>query len=260
MFPERPRISDDTLLTIATCDAIVETRGVVTAAAIAETMRRRFLAGRFHGLGSSTLKALRDLAAGAHWALSGARGEYAAGSGAAMRAAPLAFCLDPDADDDRVCIRDIARITHHSDEAYVGALAAVAAVRLCALRGEVPDSLLTEVASMLPDSRVRDRMVKLQTLYGADVTAGAALGSTGYVVDAVPLALFIAARSRETDVEGAVRRAVSCGGDTDTVASLAAQVVGASGREPPSELLEQIDGIRDVQASVERFADLIRTA
>src|SRR5262245_24138963 len=66
------------------------------------------------GLGSSTLKALRDLSAGAHWALAGARGEYAAGAGAAMRIAPLAFLLDPASADDRVLIRDVARITHHS--------------------------------------------------------------------------------------------------------------------------------------------------
>ena len=83
-------------------------------------MRCWFGDGKVTGLGSSTLKALRDLQAGAHWALSGARGEYAAGNGAAMRAAPLAFFLDPAVDADRTRLRDIARITHHHDEAYVG--------------------------------------------------------------------------------------------------------------------------------------------
>ena len=56
-------------------------------------------------LGSSTLKALRDLAAGAHWELAGARGEYAAGTGAAMRIAPLAFLLEPGSAADRVIVR-----------------------------------------------------------------------------------------------------------------------------------------------------------
>jgi hypothetical protein len=40
--------------------------------------------GKLTGLGASTLKALRDLQVGAHWALSGWSGEYAAGNGAAM--------------------------------------------------------------------------------------------------------------------------------------------------------------------------------
>ena len=43
--------------------------------------------------------------------------------GAAMRLAPLAFVLDSDRDDDRRTIRDVCRITHRNDEAYVGGLA-----------------------------------------------------------------------------------------------------------------------------------------
>jgi ADP-ribosylglycohydrolase len=48
-----------------------------------------------------------------------------------MRIAPLAFV--PSAD--RVVIRDAVRITHHNDEAYLGALAVVLAIR-----GEWPAS------------------------------------------------------------------------------------------------------------------------
>src|SRR6185436_11200092 len=73
-FPEHPRLSDDTLPTAATCEAIVSANGVVSAATIATTMSQWFVAGRLRGLGSSTLKALRDLSAGAHWASAGARG------------------------------------------------------------------------------------------------------------------------------------------------------------------------------------------
>lgn len=69
-FPERPRLSDDTWLTVATCEAIVRAGGHVDPSGIAESFRAWFEHGRLRGLGSSTLKALRDLAAGAHWALS----------------------------------------------------------------------------------------------------------------------------------------------------------------------------------------------
>lgn len=81
-------LSDDTQLTLATCEAITE-RGVVAPDVLASAFLRWFKAGELTGLGSSTLKALRDLAAGGHWALAGARGEKAAGNGAAMRIAPL---------------------------------------------------------------------------------------------------------------------------------------------------------------------------
>ena len=71
------------------------------------------------GLGSSTLKPLRELQVGGHWALVGRSGEYAAGNGAAMRIAPLAFKQQVD----RQTLKDICSITHKNDEAYTGALA-----------------------------------------------------------------------------------------------------------------------------------------
>ena len=79
VFPSNPILSDDTLLVLATCEAIIERRGVVAPHAIAGRFLQWFQADRLVGLGSSTLKALRDLARGAHWALAGARGEFAAG-------------------------------------------------------------------------------------------------------------------------------------------------------------------------------------
>jgi ADP-ribosylglycohydrolase len=69
-------------MTLATCEAIANS-GRVDPALIADAFRSWFDERRFSGLGSSTLKALRDLQAGAHWALAGARGEMAAGNGGA---------------------------------------------------------------------------------------------------------------------------------------------------------------------------------
>jgi len=87
-------ITDDTQFTLATCESIVE-RGHVSPEHLAATFASWHRQRRFTGLGASTLKALVELEAGQHWALAGAKGERAAGNGAAMRIAPLAFCLDP---------------------------------------------------------------------------------------------------------------------------------------------------------------------
>src|SRR5438552_12980525 len=100
-------------------------------------------------MGSSTLKALHDLDAGLHWALAGAKGEMSAGNGAAMRIAPLAFHLDPTVARDRQVIRDVCRITHHNEEAYVGALAIVVAVRSLALGQSSPTDLFAPVLQNL---------------------------------------------------------------------------------------------------------------
>src|SRR4051812_12338318 len=88
------RLSDDTQLTLATCEAIF-TFGRPDPTTIAVWFAEWHRERRFTGLGASTLKALTELGAGGHWALVGRKGEQAAGNGAAMRIAPLAFFCSP---------------------------------------------------------------------------------------------------------------------------------------------------------------------
>lgn len=255
-FPRIAVVSDDTQLVMATCEALVDSGGRVDPEVIAGRFRDWFTSGRLTGLGSSTLKALRDLAAGAHWALSGARGEFAAGAGAAMRAAPLAFFLDPHREQDRRTLRDVARITHHSDEAYAGALAMILAVRHSSSDRGVPADLLAAVAAELPDTAVRDRMLELAS--ATDETA-ARLGVSGHVVDAVPLALRIASVPGVSCAD-AVRTAIAYGGDTDTIAAMAAQILGAGRVAAPDELLDRVPDAADARALFSRTALLIRSA
>jgi ADP-ribosylglycohydrolase len=191
-IPEHSTLSDDTQLTLATCESILE-RGNVDPENIAYNLLRWFVEGRVQGIGASTLKAMRDLQAGTHWALSGSRGERAAGNGAAMRAAPLAFFLNPVLSSDRTIIRDVCRITHHHDEAYIGALAVVFAIR-SVLSGEwSPGNSFLQIAhSSLPDSAIRDRIERLLPLVLSPAEIATRFGATGYVVDTVPLALYCA--------------------------------------------------------------------
>ena len=221
-------LSDDTQLTLATCEAIAEV-GRVDPAAIAETMANWFAEGRVTGVGASTFASLRSLTQGGHWALAGMRGERAAGNGAAMRIAPLAFLPDPADLSDRRTIRDVCRITHHNEEAYVGALAIVAAVR-SAWMGTwtgTPD-LLDRVVPLLPDSRVRERMDEIRRLGPHVPLAEIAgrLGNSGYVVESIPLALRGAEQVQSLGFPGMLEQLISSGGDTDTIASIAGQIAG----------------------------------
>src|SRR5262249_44113434 len=192
------------------------------------------------GLGASTLKALRDLDAGAHWALAGRKGDQAAGNGAAMRIAPLTFCVDLLAEESRRLIRDVCRITHHHDEAYTGALAVVLAIRAANESGRSLDW----IASHLPDTSVRDRLVNYAAVPPElGVTdAGRRYGVSGYVVESVPFALFAARRVDQLGFTGMLEQVIAAGGDTDTNASLAGQIartsLGVQGL--PRELLERL--------------------
>jgi ADP-ribosylglycohydrolase len=241
--------SDDTQLTLATCEAIVEF-GEPEPKAIAEHLRKWFITGGITGVGSSTLKALRDLEAGAHWALAGARGERAAGNGAAMRAAPLAFFLDPSINADRVRLRDIARITHHHDEAYIGALAVVVALRRTAAALDWSNEA---VASELPDSRVRDYLIRASGLVGVGPVVGE-VGSSGFVAETIPVAFEIARQMRVIGFESAIHEMNSLGGDTDTVGSIGGQIWGAATGIDSADLLANISGASRVIEVADRFA------
>ena len=81
-----------------------------------------------------------------------------------MRIAPLAFHLDPTLAHDRQTIRDVCRITHHNDEAYVGALVQTIAIRSLVFDNNSPAELFETVLRYLPDSRVRDRILELDAL------------------------------------------------------------------------------------------------
>jgi ADP-ribosylglycohydrolase len=256
-IPDELTVTDDTQLTLATCEAVVEAGGV-DPARIAGRFVTWFRAGRLHGLGASTLKALRDLDQGAHWALAGAKGERAAGNGAAMRVAPLAYLLDPGADSDRTKLRDVCRITHHHDEAYVGALAVVAAVRLASRPDYPMRDLLADVGRQLPDSQVRDRL-KVFAGFGDEVTPaqiGDTWGSSGFVADSVPLAIFAAREIHRLPFEAILVNAVEAGGDTDTIASIAGQIAGAAvgASALPGQLLVRLRGADDIAAIAELFA------
>lgn len=252
------KISDDTQLTLATCESIVEL-GRVSPEHIADCFTRWFRERRITGAGSSTLKALRDLDAGAHWALSGRKGEMSAGNGAAMRIAPLAFHLDPTRDEDRQITRDVCRITHHNDEAYAGALAVLAAIRWLAFdRAASPTKLFETVSTHLPDSRVRDRIMELASLPNELTVAEIAsrYGASGYVVESVPLALYAARQIDRFPLEVVLRNAIEAGGDTDTIASMAGQIAGTwiGASQIPRELIDSLPKASDIEQSVHRFA------
>lgn len=255
------RISDDTQMTLATCEAIAQC-GRVDPAVIAATFGHWHKQSRFTGIGAATYKALTELNQGGHWALVGMKGERAAGNGAAMRIAPLAFCLAPKNPQARKTIRDVSRITHHNEEAYVGALAVALAVS-AAWRADWDGghSLILSVIDQLPDSSVRDRLIAIaqcdETVSLREVATR--FGCSGYVVESVPLALYAAQQLRETGLSDLLIEVVSLGGDADTIASITGQIAGAFIGQAalPQELVARLPNLPMIERIARQFAEAV---
>lgn len=249
-------ITDDTQLTLATLESIVEHREV-NPEKIAERFTHWYRQRRFTGLGSSTLKALRELDAGGHWATVGAVGERAAGNGTGMRIAPLAFLLDPDDDISRRTIRDVCRITHRHDEAYIGALAIIRAIRFALQNRNLSAELFDLLSDHLPDSVVRDRVriIRSESISPRDYAER--FSSFGYVADSVPLAILAAVRF--SDFDSLLTELVTLGGDADSNASMACQILGAAqGLEAlPAAWLTRIVEADQIEQTVRDFARFI---
>jgi ADP-ribosylglycohydrolase len=256
-------LSDDTQLSLATCEAMLEVGGV-SPEAIAKAFLRHYRERKLTHLGASTLKALRDLDAGAHWALSGRKGDRSAGNGAAMRIAPLGFSLDVESESDRVTVRDVCRITHHSDEAYLGALAVLLAMRHCptdSANDSANDAdFFDTLVDALPDSRVRDQLEVYQGIPRENdlATIAAEHGSSGYVAHTVPLALYTARRIMQQGFGEVLAEAAKLPGDMDTICSIAGQVAGYyTGLDDlPAELVSLAPVLPAAEAAT-RFANAL---
>lgn len=216
------QITDDTQLTLATCEAICS-KGKVSPENIASTLLKYFKEKKITGIGASTLKAFRELELGGHWSLVGRKGEYAAGNGAAMRIAPLAFCKGLSEKE----IYEICSITHQNDDAYVGALSVLISIReILNENWTGKENLFQIIIEQIPDTRLKDRLIEIDKIKHKSLLEIGNLGNNGYVVNSIPLAIAAAYKAPIIGIESMFETIIKIGGDTDTNASIAGQIIG----------------------------------
>jgi ADP-ribosyl-[dinitrogen reductase] hydrolase len=227
--PQQPEvrrwaITDDTQLTLATCEVLCDEKGF-SVELLAEYFLKYYQQKKITGIGASTLQAMKALEVGGHWSQVGRMGEYAASNGAAMRIAPLAFFSYIS----RETIRDVCRITHKNDEAYVGVLAVFLSLKLI-IEGKWTggNNLIELLIPQLPDTNIRDRLVEINKEHrSSNIADVSKLGNSGYVVNSVPFAIFSAMQVQKLGFERMIEQVIATGGDTDTNASIAGQIAGA---------------------------------
>ena len=209
LFPEVSRFTDDTVLTVATAFSLL------TDGDWAANYR---LFGRLYplaGYGASFRK----------WLAEGGSGPYNSwGNGSAMRVAPVAWAFDTE-QAVLATARDSAAVTHDHPEGIKGAQATALAVFL-ARQGADKETIRAEISGRFGYDldRATD---EIRPCYAFDVSC------QGSVPEA--LICFLEA----DDWLDAVRRAVSLGGDADTMACIAGAVGEAFWGGVPAPLADR---------------------
>ncbi|MEJ2695692.1 MAG: ADP-ribosylglycohydrolase family protein [Candidatus Sulfobium sp.] len=213
LFGPGSRFTDDTVLTVAVADCLLNNKDY------ASTFReygRRYPHAGYGGMFR-------------RWVRSDSLGPYnSLGNGSAMRVSPVGFAFGS-LDEVLREARRSAEVTHNHPEGIKGAQATAAAIFLAGQGGD------------------KDEIKRyVEENFGYDLGPTLAEIRPGYMFDptcpgSVPQS--ITAFLESDDYEGAVRNAVSLGGDSDTMACIAGGVAQAYYRRIPSRILREVRAI-----------------
>ncbi len=210
LFQEHSVFTDDTVLTVAVAHAILE--GTDYASSF-KFFGRRYPSA---GYGGSFFA----------WLFSPDTAPYNSwGNGAAMRVSPVGFAYDSV---DQVLdeAKKTAEVTHNHPEGIKGAQATALAVFL-ARQGESKESIKQEIAQRFSYDLDR-RLNEIRPTYRFDISCQGSVPES------------IIAFLESEDFEDAVRKAISLGGDSDTMACIAGGIAQAFYGEIPATIVSNV--------------------
>lgn len=210
LFQSKSRFTDDTVLTVAIADAIVKNNDYQSAL---KTYGQTYPDAGFGMLFFN-------------WLFSPGSEPYNSfGNGSAMRVSPVGFAFDT-VEEVLAEAEKSASITHNHPEGVAGAQAVALAVFL-AREGNEKADIRNEISNRFGYNLER-RLDEIRPGYSFDVTCR---GS-------VPEALIAFLES--DDVEDAIRKAVSLGGDSDTLACITGGIAQAYYKKMSEDLVNKV--------------------
>jgi ADP-ribosylglycohydrolase len=215
LFHDDCRFTDDTVLTVALAESILEGTPYV------QLLKRYYRAYPRAGYGGIFH----------HWARSESEEPYNSfGNGSAMRVSPVGFAHNSLAEvlDEA---RRSAEVTHNHPEGVKGAQAVAAAIYL-AHTGQSKEQIKAYITTSFQYHLDRS-LEDIRPLYAFDVTC------QGSVPEAIIAFL------ESSDFEDAVRKAISLGGDSDTMACIAGGIAQAYYGGVPEPITQYVYEILD---------------
>ena len=211
LFTEESRFTDDTVLTIAIADCVLNGKDYE------EEVRNYGNAFLDAGYGKTFKKWLAGIIQGPYnsW-----------GNGSAMRVSPIGFALETEAEILEEAKKS-ADITHNHEEGVKGAQAIAMSVfmaRKGKSKAEIKEYIETKFGYNL------DRTIdEIRPTYEFNVSCQGSVPES------------IIAFLESEDFEDAIRTAISIGGDSDTIASMTGAIAEAFYKNIPQELIDRVN-------------------
>lgn len=226
LFSPDCHFTDDTVLTIAVADAILQERDYAT---FIQDYARRYPNAGYGGFFK-------------RWIYDENKEAYNSfGNGSAMRVSPVGWAFDTREDVLREAERS-ASVTHNHPEGIKGAQAVALAVFL-ARQGQDKTTIQQEIIQRF-NYDLKRTLDEIRPSYSFDVSCQGSVPES------------IIAFLESESVEDAIRKAISLGGDSDTMACISGAIAEAYYRDIPEEILITIERLlpRELLQVVNRFA------
>jgi ADP-ribosylglycohydrolase len=225
LFSPESRLTDDSVLTVATMDSIIKDK------AFNESYKYWFRKYPHAGFGGSFI----------NWAMSEDMKPYNSfANGSAMRVSPVGFYYNS-LEEVLQKAKESAEVTHNHTEGIKGAKAVAAAIFL-AKHGSGKEEIKEYIEKNF-GYNLNDSIDSIRSWYKFDVSCQ---GS-------VPLAIISFLESES--YEDAVRNAISIGGDSDTIACIAGGIAEAYYKGVPDFIAERVKELlpEEMKEILERF-------
>lgn len=209
LYQQASTYTDDTVLTVAIASSIL------TSIPYAVSLRAFGRAFPLAGYGGSFI----------NWIWSDDAGPYNSwGNGSAMRVSPVGFAFD--SEEEVLCeAENTAKVTHSHPEGIKGAQATALAVFM-ARTGETKEAIKNQITRRFGYDLDR-KLDDIRTYYTFDVSC------QGTVPQAVIAFL------ESDDFEDAIRKAISIGGDSDTLACITGAMAQAYYKQIPLDIVAE---------------------
>jgi len=259
-LPEPALFSDDTQMTVAIAEALIEA-GDQDIETLMASVRKHFVAWLHspennRAPGRTCLQGVRNLEKGLHWSRSGIA--ESKGCGSAMRAATIGYFCQHHPERLRQVAHATGICTHGHPTADAACIATAYLVKLI-LDGESPEVLIDRMlkfTSGISDEFDRAILKVRECLPLTDEEKALSCLGEGWVAEeAVTLALYCFLRYPD-DYRSAVLRGANTNGDSDTVACIAGALAGArvGTKGIPSGWIQRIEKSRTLGALATRIA------